>query len=340
MQECEQDAVFYPLFADIQQRVQALAASSPEEAAELPDSFAERAENYYQKRPQLISLLHDLHSRYVYLADRYSRSLNCRHRRDPSASAPSDDDDNDSEYPVHSVISSDAESTLSFHQLPNAPTSAAIAADSGNGGLEWLVAELVAAEVDRDLLLVELAESERLRTESARKAELQSSLLEVLESERMALLGENARLAYQAAAATEEASGLAAEAVYMRRKAAELARCMLKMREDHRVCLLGRKIEGLQAQIYGLERKNRECYEAMAKRQVEKVETRLEIERLQDENRRLKEAAAARKDRRRRLRSELVARWWAWVRNMEWAPPPCRPGMKAEKNGCVCVAFV
>ncbi|CAL9201617.1 unnamed protein product [Musa hybrid cultivar] len=119
-----------------------------------------------------------------------------------------------------------------------------------------IMAELMLAAVERDHLEAEGAEVQRRLAESARKIELQGSLVEVLEAERMVLLGENARLGFRAAAAEEE------------------ARAVVKLREDHLVCLLGWRIEGLQAQIYGLERRNRECFEAMARREKEKGEAR------------------------------------------------------------------
>jgi hypothetical protein len=84
------------------------------------------------------------------------------------------------------------------------------------------------------------------------------------------LLGENARLGFRASTAEEEAAAAAAELGYTRRRAAEMARLVVKLREDHRVCMLGRKIEALQAQVYGLEMRNRECYEAMAAWEAER----------------------------------------------------------------------
>ncbi|PHU16342.1 hypothetical protein BC332_17547 [Capsicum chinense] len=56
----------------------------------------------------------------------------------------------------------------------------------------------------------------------------------------------------------------------MKRKVAELARCMLKRREDHRVCILSQKVEDLQGQIDGLERRNKEYYEQLLKHEEEK----------------------------------------------------------------------
>ncbi|KAK8936092.1 hypothetical protein KSP39_PZI012968 [Platanthera zijinensis] len=299
----------------IEQNVKALSTNTSV-AMQEPDSFASRAENYYQKRPQLISLLHDLHNRYLYLADRYMQSLRSHHghRRHHSVSDLSDIED-----PLDSASSdADAESSLSFER-PLHPTAP---------GLDLLVAELVAAEVDREILLAELGGSERARAESGRKSELQGSLLEVLEAERMVLLGENARLGYELAAATENARALALEAAYTRQKAAELARCMVKMKADHRICVLaGRRIEELQGLVYALERRNRECYEAMAKREVDRVEVKMEVERLTEENRRLAEMAAN-SGRGRRTGMVAVARWWGRVRSLKWVITPCGPEIK------------
>ncbi|XP_020599665.1 protein NETWORKED 1A-like [Phalaenopsis equestris] len=292
---------------DIEKRVKAL-SPIPHTEAEEPDSFATRAENYYQKRPQLVSLLHDLHNRYLYLADRYTQSILPNHRRRHSASELSD----------FESACSDAESSLSFDQPP--PPSPPVDV------LGALVAELVGTEIDRQILLNELGASDRARVESARKAELQGSLLEVLEAERMVLLGENARLGYELSAATEEARGLALEAAFTRQKAAELARCVVKMRADQRVFLLGRKIEELHKQVYGLERRNKECYEAMSKREVEKVEVRMEVERLKEENRRLGEMVKRRKGK------EFVTRWWGRLRSLEWVISPCGPEITDKED--------
>ncbi|KAI0513720.1 hypothetical protein KFK09_009750 [Dendrobium nobile] len=299
---CSAFTMMSPSKLHIEQRVKAISSVSHAETQDA-DSFGTRAENYYQKRPQLFSLLHDLHSRYLYLADRYTQALLPSHRRRHSASELSD----------FESASSDAESSLSFDRPP-APTPSLDV-------LGALVAELVATEIDREILLTELGGSDRARAESSRKAELQGSLLEVLEAERLVLLGENARLGYELTAATEEARRLALEAMFTRQKAAELARCVVKIRADHRVCLLGRKIDELQKQVYGLERRNRECYDAMAKREVEKVEVRMEVERLREENRRLGEMVVG----RRRKGKEIVTRWWARLTSLEWIISPCGP---------------
>ena len=117
----------------------------------------------------------------------------------------------------------------------------------------------MAKSVEVEVASEEAATWERRFNESARKAELQRSLLEVLESERVVLLNENARLEYHAASLAQENGGLAAEAHFVRCRAAELARrAAARAREDRRVRQLSVRIEDLQGQIHGLEKRNRE----------------------------------------------------------------------------------
>ncbi|KAL5217957.1 hypothetical protein ABZP36_018641 [Zizania latifolia] len=326
--------------ADIEQRVRSLVVNVPDDAAATATdhSFAERAENYYHKRPQLLALLTDLHHRYLYLADRYTQTLLANKPQHFHAAASdcgsSDVDDR----------SSDADSSLSFqppaiiHEFaPPSSSHEVVPADA-----ELVVAELVAAWIDRDILA---DEAERRKAESARKIELQGSLLEVLESERLVLLGENARLGFRASTAEEEAAAAAAELGYIRRRAAEMARLVVKLREDHRVCMLGRKIETLQSQVYGLELRNRECYEAMAAWEAERKVGMAEIERLRAENRRLSAEAAAAASRRKRKGASGGWLWWARVRMAaEWTPTVRKVGeqMKGKdvvkyNGGCFCL---
>lgn len=224
------------------------------------DTFAERAESYYRKRPQLLALLQDLYNAYLTLSDKlYSQSSNPNnksghdhhhhhHRRHSSQV---------SDYYYDTTVTdieSDLESSLSYQQ----PMTGVISYDQNPN--DDVIAELVMKNVELEVVMEELGRSERRCSESSRKIELQRSLLEVLESERLVLLNENARLEYKAAALAEENKGLASESMFMRRRAGELARCVLKMREDRRVCMLSRKIEDLQGQIHGLEKRNKDYY--------------------------------------------------------------------------------
>ena len=216
-------------------------------------------------------------------------------------------------------MDSDAESSLSF-QCPTVPPPAIC--------VDELLAELVVRTVENEILQHEISSVDKYHCESLRKIELQSSLLEVLESERMVLLTENSRLGNRATSAEEENEGLSAEVAYLRRTAEELSRCVVKLREDHRVCMLGRKIQDLQSQIYALEKRNRECYEVMARREDEKAElvrgVCLELERVKAENKRLREeamawaAAAVRRRPKSNPKAAADSQWRARFRAFDW----------------------
>ncbi|RAL49135.1 hypothetical protein DM860_017165 [Cuscuta australis] len=253
--------------ADLDERMKVMGLNLLEEGNDdsAHDSFAKRADSYYQQRPQLLALLQDLYNSYLSLADRYCHSLAAKARH-PSP-LPFADEDLERREEENGVIDSsdDAESSLSY-QPPQVKA----------GDPHMIVAEFVMRAVESDIILHELELAERRGVESSRKMELQRSLVDVLESERLILLNENARLGYQVSGLVEENKGLASESAFMKRKAAELARCLLKMREDHRVFVLSRKLEDLQGQIHGLERRNREYYAQLVKHRdgAEKTKTK------------------------------------------------------------------
>ncbi|CAN4085432.1 unnamed protein product [Withania somnifera] len=241
--------------ADLDEKMKKVALKFPEKDS--PDSFAERADAYYQKRPQLLALLQDLYNSYVSLADRYCQALAKNHnqRRYSSPIPPLSYNENgycDEDEYGGEIIDSDAESSLSFQ--PSFPPSTQDKFD-----VEMIVADLVIRNVDYDFVLDELNQVERQNNESSRKIDLQNSLLD------------NATLGCKVAALMEENKAVSSETSFMKRKAAELARCILKMREDHRVCMLSQKIEDLQGQIYGLEKRNKEYYEQLVKHEEEKT---------------------------------------------------------------------
>ncbi|KAF7820315.1 kinase-interacting family protein-like isoform X1 [Senna tora] len=256
--------------ADLEERMKVLAMGMGEDE-EMGDSFAERAESYYQKRPQLLRLLQDLYNGYVTLSDRYIQTLakhkhHHNHSRHSSQVSTIDDggcytdqEEVEEESSGISQIDSDIESSLSYHHPLPPPNALMLDVDS-------IVAELVMKNVEHDVMMHEVGVMERKYGESSRKIELQKSLLEVLESERLVLLNENASLGYRVKALVEENKGLASESMFVKRKAGELANCVVKMREDHRVFMLHRKIEDLQAQINGLEKRNKEYYEQLLRR--------------------------------------------------------------------------
>ncbi|KAF7062794.1 LOW QUALITY PROTEIN: hypothetical protein CFC21_069355 [Triticum aestivum] len=116
--------------------------------------------------------------------------------------------------------------------------------------------------------------------------------------------------------------------------------------------MLGRKVEALQAQVYGLELRNR-CFEAMAAWEAERKAGVAEIERLRAENRRLaaEAAQAAASSRRKRGGGKGGGSGWWWLASVrlaaEWTP--CAPSsvtvrkvgeqMKGGKynGGCFCL---
>ncbi|WVZ55123.1 hypothetical protein U9M48_005826 [Paspalum notatum var. saurae] len=313
--------------ADIEQRVRALAV---DEAPPTEHSFADRAESYYQQRPQLLALLADLHHRYVCLAQRYAHAISLLH-----SSSANNNDDIDTKQHASSdddCCSSDADSSLSFQVIqsqlqqpppPGISSSSTTTTTTTDADIDLVLAELVLAWVRRDVLA---DEAERRAAEAARRIELQGSLVEVLESERLVLLGENARLGLRASAAEDGAAAAQAELGYARRRAADLARLVVKLREDHRVCALGRRIEALQAHVYGLELRNRECYDAMAAWDAERKAAAAEIQRLRADNARLLAAAADSGRKRPPGKGKGAAGWGWWARvrmAAEWTP--CAP---------------
>ncbi|OVA06793.1 KIP1-like [Macleaya cordata] len=299
------------ILSDLDEKMKTLALTLTEE--EDFDSFANRAENYYRKRPQLLNLLQDLYNDYLSLADRYVQILSKHPHQNPSPISTVHSDIEDD------VIESDAESSLSY-QNPPPPTNQIQNQNPSSQSTDNLIAELVIKTIDYEILVHETGLLDRQCSESSRKMELQKSLVEVLESERLILLNENARLGYKMTNLIEENKGLVSESVFMKRKATELARCVLKMREDHRVCMLSRKIEDLQGQIYGLEKRNKEYYEKLVRREEEVKEKKremalevcFEVEKLKIENQRLKEEANM-----KMMKKKGKEGWWGRVKKVD-----------------------
>ncbi|KAG5233810.1 kinase-interacting family protein [Salix suchowensis] len=159
------------------------------------DSFAERAEWYYQKRPQLLALLRDLYSGYTALLDRCSRMERGKklsnHFSSPMLMALDDDQDQEGSGGSSSsqFLDWDVESSLSYQH-------AATPIQDGSDailGVDEVVADLVMKNVENDILADQLGEMEKNQQgqESIwRKVELLKKLLEVLESERIDLQGQ------------------------------------------------------------------------------------------------------------------------------------------------------
>lgn len=232
--------------SDMEDKIQAM------NGEDKPDTFGERADFYYRKRPELLALLQDLYNRYLYLADRYTRTLfkQQQQQRHLESEPPSPISNPNTTTTTAVDFSDDTESSISYqsplrNQKPNTS--------------DLVISELVMKFVEFDFMLDELQVLDSIQEESRKKIELQKSLLEVLESERVVLTNENSRLA--------------SESLFMKRKAGELARCVLLERtEDQRVFVLSRKIDDLQGQIYELEKRNKEYYEKLMKQGNNKSE--------------------------------------------------------------------
>lgn len=243
-----------------------------EENDDTGETFAKRAESYYEKRPQLLSLLQDLYKAYVSLSDRYLQTLSkknkprqCHSRHSSQISTLTDTDEQYHDIGKETLdFFSDAESSVSYQPPP-------LTSSVSNGifDIDGLVAEVVMKNVECEILVHEVRATAGQAQDSARKIELQRSLLEVLESERLILLNENSRLGYRVAALVKENQDLVSECVFVKREASELARCLLRMREDQRMLGLARKIEDLQGQVCKLEMRNKVSYEQLKKKETE-----------------------------------------------------------------------
>lgn len=219
---------------DLEERMRMVMMINGEEEDHSSDTFAQRAEEYYMKRPQLLALLQDLYNGYMTLS---GRSHQTKHKSLIPHSQQQDEQ----------VEGSETESTLSYQPLLAQNT---IADD--------LVAEIVMKNVENYMLLDQVGNMNQQQNESLQKVELLKMLLELLDSERMMLLDENTRLGYKMNAILEEKNIVASEAMFMKRKATELARCLLRMRDDYRTCILRQRIEDLQEKIFFLEKRNKE----------------------------------------------------------------------------------
>ncbi|XP_051116908.1 kinase-interacting family protein-like [Andrographis paniculata] len=235
--------------ADMDEKMKILTTKLPEENPS-DDGSAARANSYNGERLQLPALLRELYNEYLSLADRYCHVL-AKNTSSPAMYANSEEESGEGD--PGEVVDFDSESSASFHDstLSNV--------EAKEMDADTVVAALVMKTVEYDIATRELAAAEKRRAESSRKVELQRNLVDVLESERLILLNDNATLEYRVSAMVEENKCLASESLFLKRKAVELARCALKSNEDHRA--LTRKIEDLEGEIHRLEKQNREYFE-------------------------------------------------------------------------------
>ncbi|CAN6892571.1 unnamed protein product [Brassica oleracea] len=231
-----------PTLSDLEARMQLLRVSALEESQGDDDTFAQRAEWFYHRRPLLLSLCLDLYNGYLTLLGR-SHQTRPNQQLIHAPSHPNhllqDEEDCVSEVDSGSEISS--ESTLSFQQMEDPATV--------SEKVDELVSQLVTANLDKEILQDELLNKEEKFCEAAKTIELLKKFVMLLEMEKEVAVEENANLGYKVTSLLEENRELATEALFMKNEAVGLARCVLKMRDDHfhKVCILQNRIYSLQA---------------------------------------------------------------------------------------------
>ncbi|CAF2054280.1 unnamed protein product, partial [Brassica napus] len=151
------------------------------------ETFSQRAEWFYQRRPLLLSLCQDLF-------DGYATLLNCYNQAKPQNPKPvsHENDSNDD-----TDISSQVESILSFEQTQ------ITACDKQK--VDELVSQLVTANLERDMAQDELLRGEKKFREASKMIELLKKLKEVD-------VEETVNLGYKLTSLLEENKDLATEA--------------------------------------------------------------------------------------------------------------------------------
>ncbi|KAK4751028.1 hypothetical protein SAY87_004510 [Trapa incisa] len=165
-------------------------------------TFAQRAESYYIERPQLLSLLQNLYNGYLALSNLYINALAKPDRENCIELESPDLQDHDE------VENSEVHSSLSYQKSP------------------------MSEEVGMAELEMENVENDSRMEESYKKIQLQENLLEVLESERMILVRQNADLELQVAALVEQNQVLLGEKELLKYRASELAKCVWKTKGE------------------------------------------------------------------------------------------------------------
>ncbi|KAG2315836.1 hypothetical protein Bca52824_018958 [Brassica carinata] len=115
--------------------------------------------------------------------------------------------------------------------------------------VDELVSQLVTANLDKEILQHELLHKQQQFHEVSTAIELLKKLVMLLEMEKEVAMEENANLGCKVTSLLEENRELATEALFMKNEAVGLARCVLKMRDDHfrNVCVLQDRSYSLQA---------------------------------------------------------------------------------------------
>ncbi|CAE5959632.1 unnamed protein product [Arabidopsis arenosa] len=222
-----------PSLSELESRMQVMRVSALEEN-QTGETFSQRAEWFYQRRPLLLSLCQDLYDGYATLLDRFNQN--------PKQVIPHDND-------TDTDITSEVESILSFQQME-------ISTSDKHKNIEELVSQLVTANLEKDTAKHELQSREKKLLEASKTIELLKKLVMLLDMEKEVAVEETANLGYKLTSLLEENRELATEALFMKKEAVRLARCVLKMRDEH-----FQKMCHLQNQIYALQSSRESVYE-------------------------------------------------------------------------------
>ncbi|CAN7054303.1 unnamed protein product [Brassica oleracea var. botrytis] len=221
--------------SELESRMQVLRVSALEEN-QTGETLSQRAEWFYQRRPLILSLCEDLYDSYTTLLNRYN------HAKPQNLPKPvsHDNDSNDD-----TDTSSEVTSLLSFQQMQ--------ITTCDKQKIEDLVSQLVTASTEKDTAQEELRRGEQKFREASKTIELLKKLVTLLDMEKEVAVEQTANLGYKLTSLLEENRDLATEALFMKKEAVRLARCVLKMRDDHfhEMCLL-------QNQVYALQSSSRE----------------------------------------------------------------------------------
>ncbi|KAL0649461.1 hypothetical protein Bca4012_092152 [Brassica carinata] len=196
------------------------------------ETLSQRAEWFYQRRPLILSLCEDLYDSYTTLLNRYN------HAKPQNLPKPvsHDNDSNDD-----TDTSSEVTSLLSFQQMQ--------ITTCDKQKIEDLVSQLVTASTEKDTAQEELRRGEQKFREASKTIELLKKLVTLLDMEKEVAVEQTANLGYKLTSLLEENRDLATEALFMKKEAVRLARCVLKMRDDHfhEMCLLQNQVYALQS---------------------------------------------------------------------------------------------
>ncbi|XP_018448781.2 kinase-interacting family protein-like [Raphanus sativus] len=215
-----------PSLCEIETRMQVLRVSALQEN-QTGETLSQRAEWFYQRRPLILSLCEDLYKGYTTL-------LNHNNYAKPENPKPVFQD-NDSD------TSSEVTSILSYQQMQ--------ITTCDKHKIEDLVSQLVTANTEIAMAQDKLRQGEKKYREATKTIELLKKLVTLLDMEKEVAVEETANLGYKLTSLLEENRELATEALFMKTEAVRLARCVLKMRDDHfhEMCLLQNQVYALQS---------------------------------------------------------------------------------------------